>query len=213
MSRTTTVYTYSTPGVRMRPNAGLMVHQRVGAPLRRVQGRLATTPAWTAVEVARTLRRPRALATLDAALFCQACTTDELHAAVDEQRGRRGIVKVRELIAYADGRSESPMESEARLVFIDGGLPMPDLQYEIVDRRGELWRVDFAWPDANLVAEYDSAEWHANPVAFRRDRMKVARLQECGLTVIPIVVDDIRRTPFDLVARLFRHLERASLAG
>jgi hypothetical protein len=201
------------PGVRMRPNVGLMVHQRVGAPLRRVHGRLATAPAWTAVEVARTLRRPRALAILDAALFCQSCTVDELHTAVVEQKARRGIVKVRELVAYADGRSESPMESEARLVFIDGGLPMPELQYEIVDRCGELWRVDFAWPAAMVVAEYDSAEWHANPEAFRRDRIKTSRLQECGWTVIPMVVDDIRNRPFDMVARIFTHLERTPLAG
>ena len=46
------------PGVRMRPTVGLMVHQRAGAPLQKVAGRLATAPAWTAVEVARTLRRP-----------------------------------------------------------------------------------------------------------------------------------------------------------
>src|SRR4029077_10335705 len=46
------------PGVRMRPTCGLAVHQRIGAPLRRVEGRLATAPAWTAVEIARTLRRP-----------------------------------------------------------------------------------------------------------------------------------------------------------
>ena len=137
------------PGVRMRPTAGLMVHQRIGAPLRRVEGRLATAPAWSAVEVARTLRRPRALATLDAALHCGACTSGELEAAVRDQKGRRGIVKVRELMEHTDGRAESPMESEARLVFIDGGLPTPELQYEIVDRCGDLWRVDFAWPDAN----------------------------------------------------------------
>ena len=85
------------PGVRMRPVKGLMVHQRIGAPLRRVQGRLATAPAWTAVEVARTLRRPRALATLDAALHIGACSTVEIEAAIREQKGRRGIVKVREL--------------------------------------------------------------------------------------------------------------------
>ncbi|MGH3676631.1 MAG: hypothetical protein ACRDU5_13015 [Mycobacterium sp.] len=201
------------PGVRMRPTTGLMVHQRVGAPLRRAEGRLATAPAWTAVEVARTLWRPRALAILDAALHCGACTRDELNAAIAEQKGRRGIVNVRELAVYADGRAESAMESEARLVFIDGGLPLPELQYEIVDRCGQLWRVDFAWPDAMLAVEYDSVEWHANPTAFKRDRIKTSRLQECGWSVMPIVVDDIRRNPFDLVARVFRHLGRASLAG
>ena len=201
------------PGVRMRPVDGLMVHQRIGAPLRRVQGRLATAPAWTAVEVARTLRRPRALATLDAALRVGACTAEEVEAAVREQKGRRGIVKVRELVRHADGRAESPMESETRLVFIDGGLPKPELQYEILDRCGQLWRVDFAWPTAMVVAEYDSVDWHANPIALKHDRTKTARLQECGYTVIPVVVEDVRLTPFDLVARIFTHLERAPLAG
>ena len=201
------------PGVRMRPSAALMVHQRVGARLRRIRGRLATVPAWTAVEVARSVRRSRALATLDAALHVGACTAAELDAAIDEQKGRRGIVKVRELAPYADGRSESPMESEARLVFIDGGLPMPELQYQVVDRCGDRWRVDFAWPDAMVVAEYESMEWHASPAALKHDRIKTSRLQECGFSVIPVVVDDVRHRPHDLVARIFHHLDRAALAG
>jgi len=201
------------PGLRLRPSKGLMVHQRIGAPLRRVEGRLATAPAWTAIEVARTLRRPRALAALDAALHAGACTAGELHAAIREQRGRRGIVKVRELIGYADGRAESPMESEARLVFIDGGLPIPELQYSIVDRYGRIWRVDFAWPQALVVAEYDSVEWHVGRDALLRDRLKTARLLECGWTTIPMTVDDIRGDPFGLVARINTHLLRPRLAG
>jgi hypothetical protein len=201
------------PGVRMRPTPGLMVHQRVGAPLRRVEGRLATAPAWTAAEIARTLWRPRALATLDAALHSGACTAADLEAAIRAQKGRRGIVKVRELINHADGRAESPMESEARLVFIDGGLPLPELQYEILDRCGDLWRADFAWPDAMVVAEYESMQWHASPEALKHDRMKTSRLQECGYSVIPLVVDDVRHRPRDLVARIFYHLDRAEIAS
>lgn len=197
------------PGVRMRPSRLMAVHQRVGAPLQRINNRLATAPAWTAVELARTLRRPRALAVLDAALHSNVCTRDELIAAIHDQRGRRGIVNVRELVDYADGRAESAMESETRLVFIDGGLPPPELQYEIVDNHGRLWRVDFAWPDAMLAAEYDSVEWHANPDAFKHDRMKTSRLQECGWMHVPIVVDDVRRHPGDLVARIFGYLAYA----
>jgi very-short-patch-repair endonuclease len=194
------------PGVRMRPSTGLMVHQRIGGPLRRVEGRLATAPAWTVIEVARTLGRPRALATLDAALHIGACTTEELRAAIREQKGRRGIVKVRELIDYADRRSESPMESEARLVFIDGRLPMPELQYSIVDCYDRIWRVDFAWPEAMVVAEYDSVEWHLGREALLHDRLKAARLQECGWMTIPITVDDIRADPVGLVGRVTTHL-------
>lgn len=96
------------PGSRVRPIVGLMVHQRAGAPLQRVTNRLATAAAWTAVEVARQLTRPRALATLDAALHSGRCTPGQLAAAVDEQRGRRGIVAVRELLEHADGRPSRP---------------------------------------------------------------------------------------------------------
>lgn len=201
------------PGIRIRPSADLMVHQRIGAPLKLVHGRLATSPAWTAVELARTLRRARALAVLDAALHIESCTVADLHAAVAEQKGRRGIVRVRELAQHADGRAESPMESEARLVFIDGGLPSAELQYEIVDRHGKLWRVDFAWPEFMVIAEYDSVEWHANPDGWKHDKMKTARLQECGWTTVPMVVDDVRRHPLELVARIARHLERSPLAS
>ena len=201
------------PGIRVRPSPDVMVHQRIGAPLRKIGGRLATAPAWTAVELARTLRRPRALGVLDAALHVNECTAGDLDAVIREQKGRRGIVMVRELVQYADGRAESPMESEARLVFIDGGLPLPELQYEIVDRCGQLWRVDFAWPDAMVVAEYESMEWHASPAALKHDRMKTARLQECGFTSIPIVVDDVRKYPDELVSRIDRHVKPASLAG
>lgn len=201
------------PGVRVRPMPDLVVHQRIGGPLRRVNGRLATAPAWTAVEVARTLKRPRVLAALDAALRSGTCSRAELDAALQEQPGRRGVVNVRELLPHADGRAESPMESEMRLVFIDWGLPMSELQYEIVDRYGQLWRVDFAWPEYRVAAEYDSVDWHANPEAFKHDRMKTARLQECGWVSIPAVSDDVRKYPAELCARVRQHFDSPLLAG
>ena len=198
------------PGTRIRPTKELMVHQRIGAPLKKIGDRLATAPAWTAIEVARGLRRPRVLATLDAALRSGTCTAAEMAAALKEQCGRRGVVKVRELLALTDARAESPMESEARLAFHDWGLPAPELQYEIIDLHGRLWRVDFAWPQFQVAAEYDSMEWHANPVAVKNDRMKSARLAEMGWVSVPAVVDDIRRYPAELCARITRHLERAA---
>src|SRR6185312_5155507 len=163
-------------------------------------------PAWTVIEVARTLRRPRALAMLDAALHIGACTHGELDAVIREQKGRRGIVKVRELIGHADGRAESPMESEARLAFIDNQVPMAELQYSILDHYGKLWRVDFAWPEAMVVAEYDSIAWHLGREALLHDRLKTARLQERGWMIIPMTVDDIRHDPVGLSDRLKFHV-------
>lgn len=199
-------------GHQLRPADGLVVHRRDGAPLTTVAGRPTTAPAWTAVEVARSLRRPRALATLDAALRSSHCDRAELAQAVAAQAGRRGIVKVRELLPLADCRAESPMESEARLVMLDGGLPSPVLQFEVVDSTGRLRRLDFAWPRLKVAAEYDGGEWHGGMEALRRDRERVAALQDLGWVVIPIVADDVRRRPGALVARIGAHLGRAHVA-
>src|SRR5574337_447703 len=189
-------------GHQLRGSDGLIVHRRDGAPVTMVDGRPATEPSWTAVEVARGLRRVRALATLDAARRSGACDRRQLRAAAAHQAGRRGIVHVRELIPLAAAEAESPMESEARLVMLDGGLPPPALQYKIVDRNWRTWRVDFAWPDQRLAVEYDGFDWHSDPEALRRDRQKRAALSDVGWTVLSIVADDVRRRSWDMVRRI-----------
>lgn len=196
----------------LRDSDGLKVHRRDGAPLVMVGGRRATSPAWTAVEVARSLRRPRALATLDAALRSRTCDREGLHMAAVEQFGRRGIVHVRELIPLADALAESPMESEARLMIVDGGLPAPVLQHEVIDAEGQLWRLDFAWPDLKVAVEYDGFDWHSDPVAFRRDRRKRAALRDIHWAVTSIVFDDVRRRPYETVRGIRDELDRSSAA-
>lgn len=197
------------PGNGLRSTQGLVVHRREGAPLRLVSSRRTTAPAWTAVEVARQLPRPRALATLDAALHSRRCTPADLAEAVDLQSGRRGIAGVRGLLALADGRAESAMESEARLAMLDHGLPKPELQYVIRGYDGERWRVDFAWPEARVAAEYESVEFHCGPAEMVRDRKRIAGIQETGWIVIPLVAGDVRRTPARMCARIRGHLQAA----
>jgi hypothetical protein len=206
------LHVLSPPGSRLRSADGLVVHHRGGAPLVKAGERLATSPAWTAVEVACSLRRPRAVATLDAALRSGTCQRVELWRAAAQQAGRRGIVAVRDLIPLADGLAESPMESEARLAMIDGGLPPPMLQYEIIDGNGELRRVDFAWPEERVAVEYDGMDWHSGPDAMRRDRRRQVALQDVGWIVIPIVFEDVRYRAWDFVARIDRQLRSARAA-
>ena len=104
------------------------------------------------------------------------------------------------------------MESEARLAMIDGELPSPELQYEIVDGNGELRRLDFAWPKQRLAVEYDGLDWHGDSEAMRRDRRRQAALQDIGWTVFPIVFDDVRHRAREVVARIDHHLRRARAA-
>jgi hypothetical protein len=133
-----------------------------------------------------------------------------LGRAVIQQAGRRGIVTVRELLPLAGPEAESPMESEARLVMIDCGLPIPVLQHEIVDRNGRTWRVDFAWPEQRVAAEYDGVDWHSGPEAFFRDRRRYAALQDVGWVIVSIVAEDVRYRPWELARRIEAQLERAA---
>ena len=208
--RTADLHVLNPPGRQLRSADGLKVHRRQGEPLTLVRGRPTTEPAWTAIEVARSLPRPRALATLDAALRSGTCSRDDLKRAVKRQFGRRGIVTPRELVGVASPKAESPMESEARLVMIDGGLPPPMLQYEVVDVQGRLWRLDFAWPELRVAAEYDGVDWHSGPEAFLRDRRRSSALQELGWVLVPIVAEDVRYRPHELVRRLNIQLRKAA---
>ncbi len=206
------LHVLSPVGRRLRSTEGLVVHRRAGAPLAVVAGRPATTPEWTAIELARILRRPRALAALDAALRSGTCNRDELTRTLDLHSGRRGVCTARELLTLASPLAESPMESEARLVMLDGGLPPPVLQYEIVDLNGRVWRLDFAWPDYRVAAEYDGVDWHRGPEAFRRDRTRAGALQDLRWVVVPIIAADVRRQPAQLVRRIESRLECARAA-
>jgi hypothetical protein len=208
--QTASVHILNPSGRQLRPTKGLVVHRRDGAPLTTVAGRPATAPPWTAIEIAREVHRPRALATLDAALRSGTCSMTDLRRAVALQAGRRGIVPVRALLEVASPLAESPMESEARLVMHDGGLPAPVLQYEVRDLCGRTWRLDFAWPEHRVGAEYDGVDWHSGHEAFLRDRRRSAALQELGWTVIPIVAEDVRYQRSNLIRRIDTQLRRAA---
>jgi hypothetical protein len=209
---TTTLHVINPPNCQLRSADGLSVHRRDGAPLTVIDGRPVTAAAWTAVEVARSLRRPRAFATLDAALRSRTCDRAELWRAALQQAGRRGIVAVRDLIPLADPRAESPMESELRLIVLDAGLPTPALQYEVVDGNGELRRLDLAWPERRIAVEYDGEPWHSGVEAMRRDRRRHVALQDIDWVAIPALFDDVRYRSADLVARINHQLSRSRAA-
>ena len=96
---------------------------------------------------------------------------------------------------------------------IDRGLPPPELQYPIRGRDGELWRVDFAWPEALVAAEYESIDWHAGRDEMLRDKVRWGKIQELGWTIIPIIVPDVRREPDRLAKRIAAHLDRSRMAS
>jgi hypothetical protein len=65
---------------------------------------------------------------------------------------RRGRLAVR----LADPRAESPGESVTRVQFHRFGIPMPELQYRVVDHGGSLLGIsDFYWEEQRHLGEFD----------------------------------------------------------
>ena len=190
------------PGHFLRTGPGLIMHRYDEVPLVRHRTRRLTAPDWTAIDVARHLTRPRALAVLDAAIRSRFCDLESLTRAAEGQSRRTGIAQVRALVPLARGGAESPMESEARLAMLDGGLPEPDLQYRIMDRSGLYWRVDFAWPRFKVAVEYDGFEHHSQPDDLRRERRKRAAIEGVGWRLLSIVANDVRVHPDEMVHRI-----------
>lgn len=86
---------------------------------------------------------------------------------------RRGVHRMREALPLIRLRSDSPMETRARLLFVRAGLPEPALNVPVVDEAGEwLGTGDFVWKERRVVAEFDG-DYHR--VDRRRWQVDVGR--------------------------------------
>lgn len=111
-----------------------------------------TSMARTVIDIARDRPFLEALVTADAALR-RGLRREELEAVLAQMPRWPGTVAAAEVVRWADGRSESAIESVVRARFILLGLPIPQLQIWVEADGGR--RVDFLWEQVALVGEAD----------------------------------------------------------
>ncbi|HYY11517.1 MAG TPA: hypothetical protein VE781_11305 [Kineosporiaceae bacterium] len=115
-----------------------------------------TTVARTVVDCARSLPGRDALAIADAALHRGQVTMVDVQAVLAAQKGWPGSGRARHVVALADGRRESPLESWSACAFERLGVPQPRWQVTLLDVDGVfLGRVDGWWDEAGLAGEAD----------------------------------------------------------
>jgi very-short-patch-repair endonuclease len=105
----------------------------------------------------------------------------------------------------ADGRAESPMESRMRWRFIEGGLPVPDLQVEVADG-SRLHRLDTGWREHRLGAEFDGLEAHMTRQQLAADRDRHNWLSERDWRLLHFTAIDVYRRWDPMVATVRRYL-------
>lgn len=121
-----------------------------------VDGVLVTSVARTVADVARLLPFESALVPADGALHRRLVTQEELVEGINRGAHRQGNAAARRVMAFADGRAESPGETRSRVAICRAGLPAPTLQHEVRSADGRrLGRVDFYWEEFATVGEFD----------------------------------------------------------
>jgi hypothetical protein len=121
-------------------------------------GLALTTVARTVVDVARTAGFVAGTCMADHGLRAGVLTTRHLGDEAAAVGPRRGALVARAVAAFATAASQSVGESLSRARMHELGIPAPLLQHEIRDGRGLVGRVDFWWPGARLVGEFDGRE-------------------------------------------------------
>ncbi|MDR6971485.1 hypothetical protein [Leifsonia shinshuensis] len=128
-----------------------------------VHGMRCTGLERTVVDIAATSSRAEAVAVADHVLagadardlVSGEARREALLAAWMRAQPLRGHRRALEVIGFADGRAESPLESISRVAMHEAGLPRPLLQEPFDDRRGRIGYADFAWPEFGLIGEAD----------------------------------------------------------
>jgi hypothetical protein len=170
-----------------------------------VVGLRVTTAARTVVDLARTLEFRAGVVEADSALHRKLVTKPELAAVLVTCSQWRGARRAADVIDFADGRAESPLESIARVAFRDCGLPPPDLQVWLGGSTEPIGRVDFYWRQYWTIAEVDGALKYDGPAGPKRATDQLRRdmlLREDGFEVVHFTWDQITETPQAVAASI-----------
>jgi hypothetical protein len=165
-------------------------------------GMRVTTVARTVVDVARTVEFRAGVVTADSALHQKLVTKAELESLLANCGRRRGIQRASQVVTFADSRAESVLESIARVVFRDCGLPPPDLQVWVGGPQA-VGRVDFLWRQFRTVAEVDGLMKYGNPARAILQLERDTRLRDAGYEVVHLTWHEVTENP-DYVATAIR---------
>lgn len=172
-----------------------------------LRGVAVTSPARTAADLAESLSLVDAVTVTDAALHRGLATRDEIAAVIDAL----GLGRAPYVLAAADARSESPLESVSRVALALEGIEVADLQRDLFDAAGRfLGRVDFLWERQRVIGEADGMLKYDDPGALRREKRRQEALENAGFVVVRWTWDEIMYHPEWVAARLRHAFARAA---
>jgi hypothetical protein len=174
-----------------------------------------TTPARTWCDLAPLLTLAELVAAGDYLVFHKRRmeTRETLAAAVAAHPGRRWRPKLKRALDLLSDHSESPKESELRVIVVTHGLPVPMINVSIYTDSGRfVARVDILFEDFGEILEYQGDQHRSDVRQWRRDRIRESELESMGYHVTEVVAEDLT-DPAKLVRRIAANLRRRGWTG
>jgi hypothetical protein len=164
-----------------RPQCGLVVRDESlnSREVTFVRGLPVTTVPRTAFDLGRHFPRHAAVSRLDALMRAAPFSIGEVKVLAAQHKGARGLRRLRESLALADGSAMSPKERQLVAVF------------------------DLGWEDYKVAAEYDGDYHRSDRRRFVKDIDKLGIADEQGWIVIRVVSE---HRPGEVVGRAYRAL-------
>ncbi len=156
----------------------------------RIAGLPVTTRVRTAFDLGRHLDRPQSLARLDALMWNQRFSIDQVLALADRYPRARGVRQLRELLPLVDGGADSPRESRIRLWLHDAGFPRPDTQIPVLVGTRPVAFLDMGWRDFQVAVEYDGDHHRKDRKQYVKDIARLRMLEAMGWIVIRVIAED-----------------------
>lgn len=168
----------------------------------------ATSLARTVIDLVARLSFAGGVALTEAVLRRDPESAVELGAERRRRLPRRGAEHVARVLDFAGHLSESVLESHARVLWAEAGVP-PPVQQAIIRLEGRfLARVDFLWKFAALIVEVDGMAKYAERGELQREKDRQNALIAAGYTMLRFTWADIHARP-DAVVRQVRAALRA----
>jgi very-short-patch-repair endonuclease len=192
----------SLPAVQQRRTRnGIVVHRRAlrRKDITRERGIPVTTPLRTMIDLAARATRDEAERLINAADARNLLRADTLRERLSDHRGEPGT---KLLVEVLDRDTFVLTHSELERLFLPlaeaAGIGKPESQ-----RRFGPYRVDFWFPEANLVVECDSLRYHRTTLQQRRDTERDHMHLLAGRKRLRLLHHQIKHEP-DRVIELLR---------
>jgi hypothetical protein len=172
-----------------------------------------TTPARTVADLARTCSFAAAVVTADSAIRKTRTSKTQIRNVLERCTGWPGAACASRVVDFSSGLAESPLESVARVVIHEAGLPPPRLQVTLHGPLEAFWeyRVDFLWREQRTILEVDGNLKYDDPTAARRQLKRDRLLREADYEVVHATWEELIFQPQRVIDRIRAAFARARI--